>query len=778
MNLYKEWWAIGLAVALLAMPAVYRLPVVVIDNVGVDSYETHWPLFGQHSVTQVFINGTTEIRRLQVLIVPMTRQTPVGKVLLELYDEHGIRLVQSALVAANLQDDIFADFPLPAPVRTKRGQLLTLRLQAPETSWGARLGVRYHPDAAVLPAVQTLYDEKPVAGTVAVRLTGSLSLYQALWHALTGRARAPLQEFGATGAAAGLAAGGLLWVRNDQPLRLGWWRVRRLTIAALFLVVVYFGWRLYLVREIRGFSGGDAFNYFLTTKRIVEHGQFYNPNEKRLPFFPLLLVPTLWLTDDILTSARVLNQLVAAATLLVLVPVGRRLKFSADAIWLGLIFTAGSRDFLFLPFRPLPYLLAGGLLLAGWVIMGAGYKTKRLIMTGFILGLSGQTRHEGMLAGGVMVLMAGLYLLWQRRWRKALALALPFTVVLMPYWAANIYYFGSPFYSGYFDHPVTTLDKSSAQLLDNLRLAWSWLNSMWWPTWDHMRAITRGDLTLPVLLVLLVGGVWFTWQRWHKQNGPRLRLIVALTACMVTGVFTSYFILTDPGGMLERASAWLVLASVVGLFLLPWQSTSWNRGWYSLVLLGGFVSLAMLVVWSDVAAKKLQAVLPIMGLAAGLSLAATVRMIFPVARLVRRQAAQWIGCTMVLLPLAWPLTRTVVTLPSMLDLFNHEHVDEQIFYQAHRWLAGQPGRVAMRNIRPSALYFLPERAIEYAEQSQDPSLGELDSRGVSWLIWHSTDRLFSSLRGHQSDFREVRSWQGENEQQAVVTVSVLRRSGL
>jgi len=258
-------------------------------------------------------------------------------------------------------------------------------------------------------------------------------------------------------------------------------------------------------------SGGDFFNFLLITKELVN---FSNPFiAKRLPFYPLLLIPGHLLGHPI-GWAKILGVVAASGSLVVLYLLGRQLKIKKEVLYLALLFTSFQSTFFIYSLRPLTHtlftfeVLLSLYLFYNVVSFSSGDRLSNKIradkifpLFGVVLGLMCMTRHEGFVAAAV--LFGSSIACYASRGRSKLryyisSLAV-FLVIVAPYFVSNYLRFGNFLYSGYAADPGLNRVTGVAGLLVNFeKVKWIVLN-----LWGSTGYFPIKWVLVPTVLVLL-----------------------------------------------------------------------------------------------------------------------------------------------------------------------------------------------------------------------------------------------------------------------------------
>ncbi len=738
---------------LLLLPALIPRTFPILTREGVDSYRTHEPLFGSRIIRQQFTTPVDRLSAVELILVPYDHRPPPGVITLTLATEDGRILAESSLAASATRDDTFVRFPFPT-VRGIRGHTLVMSLTAPAVPANARVGARVDPNARAVPGGNMSVQNTPRDADLAIRLMVSGNLYEEFWASL--QAHPDLARDGSAAfIAAGLIAALWFWIERAGTIRLGHHVLPILALVLGVLAAFFLVWRLSLLPQVRAESGGDAYNFFRTTQRIRHGDGFYNAEEKRLPLYPLLLLPATFFTTDIAWFARTANQVIVIVILLALGTLACQLRLPRGAALFAVLVTAVNRDMLFTPFRPLAYPFVTALLLLGLVVLfWASTQPQKIALASVLFGLAAQTRHEGILAAFVVVLLVAGIWCWERRWRAACAIMIPYVCIVSPYFLANIRNYGTPFYSPYFDHPVTNIYRSLPELQDNVREAWAVVSSAWWFRWDRERlAPLNVTLWAPTFALGILATILPRWKHRSLARG------FPLAAVAFSAMF--WFAAAHAPGRWKTAVATGAIGAIIVGFLLLLQHAWRHRrrplgvgsiaettaAHVSITLLTGLTLLGI-AVYVHPAGKQFVSVIPFFGLAAGTALAAILAAFLPTQRTIVALSMAWVAVTALLSLPALSLASMTRTLPNKIDRENRKHVADALLYATAQFLSSQTGKVGARFRYPPAEYFLGNRLVEFPERKDEPPERELRATGVRWVIWSSWDRLFQSYTDH------------------------------
>ncbi len=261
-------------------------------------------------------------------------------------------------------------------------------------------------------------------------------------------------------------------------------------------------------------SGGDYFNFLLITKQLV---QFKTPFiAKRLPFYPLLLVPG-HLGGFPIVWGKFIGVASGLALLVIIYLLGRELKIKKRILYLALIFTSFQSTLFVYSLRPLSHtvftlevftalLLFYRLLIKGPTLPRVGPWCRLDLFLGLLLGAMSMTRHEGFLVAAVIALswLVAAVFKYQRKHFKHFAvqlllIAVPLFLIVMPYFVSNYLRFGNFIYSPYVeDQGLNTVTDPESLFVNLEKVKWLILN-----LWGETGYFAIKGVFVPAVLMLL-----------------------------------------------------------------------------------------------------------------------------------------------------------------------------------------------------------------------------------------------------------------------------------
>lgn len=209
-------------------------------------------------------------------------------------------------------------------------------------------------------------------------------------------------------------------------------RGRRLLSAHWGLIIVLgvaLAFRIAYLQWFKAFPPGDVFN-FINIAEGLPRGH-YDAGEKRLPFYPLLLLATHGFLDWE-PAGLVVAVGASLASLVLLYALGRTLRFSNTSLAVVLLVFQAQPQFLIASTRGYADTTFIALVLGSLLALLSTRTWKGGILTGALLGFSALTRYEG---GTVAALLLPLWILLPRRLprRVPLVALAAFVITLVPY---------------------------------------------------------------------------------------------------------------------------------------------------------------------------------------------------------------------------------------------------------------------------------------------------------------------------------------------------------
>jgi len=584
MKTFRKWWLAVLPVLLLILLIPTSHHNVYSD--GVDSYKTHYPLFGTRMISER-LTLQRPITGVGVVAVDMLRTNRLTDIEYEVISlENHQPLAAGQIGSDQIIDDQFARVIFDNPVTAANVELV---FRAPGATAQNPIGIRFDPSRNISGVIR-LENGQQAPGTWAIEVTENRPLWEMFRLSLNRRQNQLWQIAASSGSAILLAFLSLQPGWRSQPPRIR--RAIQLGIVVC-LAALALNSRLYHISQLKGVSGGDPYNYLFITKNITE---FKNPlqHSKRLPGYPLLLTPVYLANNIDDQKAMIVISSIFAAGSLILVSILARV---CGLAWPVQLFTpailAWQKDFYWTSIRPEPYTIFGFLLLACLILFISHRHKWQQYLFGVCLGYAAMTRQEGFLLA--VLFFVGALFFWKNfrtrheqpssllHWTRQIAptllrMFLPALAIVFPFFLQNTIDWGNPIYTPYFEGEKLQIVDSWHAFLDAVGATWGVLGSMWRSSWDQL---IRHDLSSPAFAVFffLLIFWWLCWQT--KLLSPKKIIILPLTiisagmfiwltwwSSVNTGLASTYIPIMTAALLLAAVAPFLVRMRLPGAFIL------------------------------------------------------------------------------------------------------------------------------------------------------------------------------------------------------------------
>lgn len=694
------WLAVAVTVVVLAAFIPLRQRRVL--SAGTDKFEAHQAVYGEQvAIQEVALRGPLTGVGAIVVNLLRTDVTPPAEVDVSALD--GTALAHATVSPEAIRDDAFAWVTLDHLVR------------APEP--GARI-VFSAPRATSHTALGVRFEEKDPA-QLALGVEERVPLWQ---YALYEYQTVTGVRIFSWAALAGVALSLLLAVPQQGGLSRQ--RKRWLAGAALFVLVAGgVAARFYVLSQLKGVSGGDPYNYLAITQRLVS---FENPfsEDKRLPGYPLLLVPV-WLTDvDHVRAMQLFSLVSAGGVAIALALLARALNLPWGVQGLAAALLLVQKDFFFTSLRPEPYTWYALLLLVAlllWLHRRRGWRVQ--VLLGLTLGAAAMTRQEGFVLAAVLG-AATLADAKKLGWRGLVRIALPAFVLVLPYFVHTTRAFGNPFFSPYFNPERMEIVNSWESFRENAGASWGVLSALWRPRWN---AQYRVEFGAPLFLAGVFGVcLWWWMQRASVRRGLLSAAAGAVGAVLLGSVL--YALRQHPdvfGEAFMRVSAGVLAGSVV-----PFLAATRGRG---IVIVAVLLSQVLVATWFQRMPKHFQQDYPLL-------------MLLLAAALVPAQRLAWSARTVSSLAVLVPFAAVTVMLGASvhvaIDASNRVTAADSVVYRAVRAARKLPGPHGSDfAYQPARLYFGPEAFYytnEHDKTAPETVTAWLSQNSIRTLVTTST----------------------------------------
>lgn len=727
------WLAVALAVIVGALVPLSQRRIL---SLGTDAFEAHHALYGEQVVSQeVALRG--DLTGVGAIIVNLHRAAATSPAAVTVAAVDG-RVLETAMIPAEaIQDDSFAWVTFNRPQRAPERRAL-LTFSSPLATKHAALGVRF---------------EAQDSTRLALSLEERVPLWKYAWYEYQTVRGVRLFSWAVL---VGLA----MWLLIAVPQAAGVSRMSRRWLVGMVLLLMTvgaIGARLAMLRELSGVSGGDPYNYLAITQRIVA---LTNPlaEDKRLPGYPLLLVP-IWLADvDHILFMRLISIASAGGTAVMLALLVRCLSLPWSVQILAPALLLVQKDFLFTSLRPEPYTWYALWLLVALLLFLQQRKAPRLQwLLGIVLGGAAMTRQEGFVLAAVLGVAS--LLAWKTLWwRGYLRIFVPALVLVLPYFVHTTAAYGNPFFSPYFNSERMEIVNSWNSFRESAGATWGVLGAMWRPRWNAQYRVPVSD---PLFLAGLAGtGLWWGLQskRVARRWWVALMVSVASLAALGSVLFAVRQSPVEFGEMFMRVSAGVLAASVV-----PFLAAT---RWPGVLIVAVLASQVLVAVWFQRMPKHFQQDYPLLMLLLAAALAPTRRLMRPV-----RMAA----AVAVLAPFAVVTLMLGTTIREAIDASNWVTAADYVTYQAVLTARKLPGPHGFDfAYQPARLYF-GQKAFYYTNEHEksvpEPLPAWLSQNGIRTLVTtNSTPHSLLPLTGWQ----ETARFRSEGKQEKLMESVVYR----
>lgn len=553
----------GISIALLVgISLIIPVRQTRVVSYGVDAYLAHKALFGTRSISYI-LTTPHQLYGIGFIIVDLYRSRKPSDITLSIYSqENGDLMNTTAIPSSAIRDDSFAfasfpDTPIPAhtPIRIELG--------APHATNTNPLGVRF----------DTTTD------TPALALQEHVPVWEAIYTIGANHSR----QWRTVLVAAALAL--IIGVSAILPQKNIWvWGI--LIVICIIATAV----RLWVLPQFGGVSGGDPYNYLSITKSIIA---LENPfsNTKRLPGYPLLLVPTTasGLFDD-QYAMRAISTIAGIVSILLVFAIAQSLKLPPVTSLGAAAVLAFQKDFFWTSMRPEPYSIYTALLLATLLLFTKIYSKQKIwiyITFGIVLGYAAMTRQEGFVLAtvfGVCSIAYEIYTVYTtKQWKKSLLrfcmMYTPALLIVLPFFIHNTTQYGNPFYTQYLEGDRLQIVDSYLAFQDSVGATWGVISSMWKPSWDQLERQNIASILFIGSCCALV--LWYALT--SRKSFLKYPWVAASVAASLFGLFIWLAVYMKPlmnSSIPTITSAWILVS--IPLFL---HKTRWRGVLITFILL-------------------------------------------------------------------------------------------------------------------------------------------------------------------------------------------------
>lgn len=714
----KRRTVLGMLIAIILLALIIPVSKQRVLLYGTDSYTAHRLLFGTHTATQ---NITTSAftTKIGTILVDLRKTNAITDVELSIYAQNSDNQLAHAFISRqSIQDDAFAFADIsntPIPKNT----LIRLEFSAPEATSTNPIGLRVDTNT----------------GEFSLALAERVPLWKAIGIIASNRANDWAYSMLAIGLSIIVALPAFV---GSKPWQ---WKTALGAICIFALAA-----RLAVIPHFGGVSGGDAYNYLSITQSIIHGG---NPfvNTKRLPGYPLLLVPTL--ASGIFDDQYVMRTLQAFAGVwgaIMVAMLARSMKLSWPVAIAAPAILLFQKDYFWTSMRPEPYALYGALLVTALWTFIRGYQTSvrwRHILFGVVLGYTAMTRQEGFVLAAVLGTCSLCYEVFTVYKTKNVRTSLvrfaymyaPALLIVLPFFSYNIVTYGKPFYAEYLEGDRLQIVDSFLALQDATSATWGVIGSMWKPAWEQLE---RLPLTSPVAIVsTIVLGIWY----WYLKKARYIPVYVSVGAGVV-------FFITIWMAMYMRS---IYIVNITAI-LAAWTLVSipiflYETRWKGAVLIAVLASQIGIATWFHPFAKHYQQSFPLIILMLTAAL---------IAALPHKKAITGIALAVIVLPFFSIASLLTQKINAAIDDQNEDTALDSVAYRAARFARTLPGPIGFdQAYLPARLYFDPDAKyfpdedyptaeMEQAWLAKNPIRTLIDTNGNH--VFKNPDPLWKLLR--------------------------------
>lgn len=532
--------------------------------------------------------------------------------------------------------------------------------------------------------------------------------------------------------------------------------MKRADAARLGIVIVIaalaFNLHGYVKQQMGGVSGGDPYNYLNIAKSITA-GENPFAGVKRLPGYPLLLIPTITNPDiDVHQYMRTLSGLAAAGTIILVYFLARQLALPWPVQLAAPLMLAFQKDFFATSLRPEPYTLFAMLLVASLVLFFYARKPWQQVLFGIVLGYATMVRQEGF----VLAIIFFVAVIWTRVLSRRILpplrsvpafprseawapleitrggpptavppadhhaifhMFIPALLIVLPFFIHNAFTFGNPFQTAYFEEEGVKLQPvdSFHAFKDATTSTLGVLTSMWKPTWTQLERLMPYDHAF-VVGTLLVGIFWWIaviQRRIHRHSFLALTLI-SLSSLVGIAWLSGLFV-----NDIHEARAVIPMITAGLLWLAPIMLLPTGR-WRGTLVVAVLISQILIATWFHPFPKHYQQAYPLLVLGYVTVLFAFV----PGTKFVSQKIAVALAIPLYLVwltPFALAAIPLYTDLNELIDSNNHNGALDSVLYRAARVSNRYPGVHAytIDNL-PARLYHKPDN-LRFVDTGDDLS---------------------------------------------------------
>ncbi|HSX25371.1 MAG TPA: glycosyltransferase family 39 protein, partial [Candidatus Andersenbacteria bacterium] len=489
---------------------------------------------------------------------------------------------------------------------------------------------------------------------------------------------------------------------------------------------------LSIIPQFGGVSGGDPYDY-LSIAKSIQHG--HNPflNTKRLPGYPLLLVPTVASEkfDDQFVM-RIVTSTAGIVGVLLIALIAQTLTNSWPVSLAAAVILAFQKDYIWTAMRPEPYAVYTALLLLALYFFLLCYKKQSqflYIAFGLSLGYAAMTRQEGFVLGVVLGICSLLYEIARgKNISRFFLMYLPAFAVILPFFITNAVIYHNPFYIKYLEDDRLQIVNSFLAFQDALGATWGIIGSMWKTSWDQLERLNVNSAPLMAGIIGLWG--WYSFNRFNKKKTAQRIITGLLLITILFIVLASVYLKSVFSGTFTQISAGFVLASIP-IFLIETK-------WKGLVILLVALSQIGIATWFHPFPKHYEQSYPII-----IAMISTALL----ARVPKRGLFTYSSLVVAILPFLLIGTMLGQKLNTTIDKQNANTALDSVTYRAARYARALPQPIGFdQAYLPARFYFDPDAKYFPPEDNPTPKMEQdwLAKNPLKTIVVTNAEKIFQN----------------------------------
>ncbi len=541
---------------------------------GEDRYEAHAPFFGDTKAGQTFVSPNDNLSSIGVIVVNLRKKENNNLIIFHLKNspQDLEDLVRAERSAGDIIDDQHLVFTFPKIAEAK-GKTFYFYLESPQSTKENALGVRKELVGSKYTEGNFYYKDKKEDVDVAFAVFHKDKLYKIFVQQV-------ILDFQKILKSKLFVMSILIFALFLTFCYIFLEKIKKENLQKIFLVIVLFVFIIshlivcfWGISKIQGHSGGDPYNYLFIGRRLIA---LQNPflGDKRLPFYPLLLIPGLLLINliDPILWERGVSVVAGGMILLIWYFLAKRLKIPPLIFILTLVLLVFNKEFFWLSFQAWPFTTYAVLLLLATLFFYSFQKPWRPLFLGAVLGMAGMTRQESYPAILLILILVFFYYRKDLNWKRFLALVVPLVIAALPLLISNITHYGNPLYSYYFKQGRLESVDSWRAFLERFGVIWGVIGGLYFNKWKHALRISFDlffYLSFFAMLALAFKKYWL--RRFAFLNLNKIISFSVLFLSIFIFFFFFHYTLNEEADVLSLVNKIFVAAFLVGLIRFCWD---------------------------------------------------------------------------------------------------------------------------------------------------------------------------------------------------------------